>query len=119
MLNPDKEIGIMQPSEGGKTAYSKDSVNTPFFEQVNTAAGSLAASASEKQDDGTAAETHQVQPAVVLQTAWSAIASQEALMMREGFAACAPQAESAIKQHRSKEAIRKRGMGVVGSRKAA
>lgn len=50
------------------------------MEHLNTAAGNLAASASEKQDEGTAAETHQVQPAVALQVAWLAIASQAPLL---------------------------------------
>jgi len=110
-----------QKSEGGKQKkknYSKLSVSTPLFEQVNTAAGSFAASASEKQDEGTAADTHQVQPAVALQMAWSAMASQEAPLdiVSAHVLACAVRAESAIKHHRSKETNTERVMGVVESR---
>lgn len=98
-------------------SYSKARVSTPVFEQVNTAAGSLAASASEKQDEGTAADTHQVQPAVALQMACSAIASQAPLGALSARAAPAARAESAIKQNRSKEKITERAMGVIGTRK--
>lgn len=97
---------------------SRLSVSTLFFEQVNTAAGSLAASASEKQEEGTAAETHQVQPAVALQMAWSAIASQAPLVAvstetaTNGATGAAPaaRAEPAIKQHRSNTEITARAM---------
>ena len=79
---------------------------------MNTAAGSLAASASEKQDEGTAADTHQVQPAVALHLARSAIASQAALFRAaSAHAARAPRAESATKHHRSKQGIDERAMG--------
>ena len=56
-----------------------------------------------------------MQPAVFLQMAWSAIASQAPLRKLSGLAAQAARAESAIDKHRSKEDIEKRAMVVIES----
>lgn len=105
-----------QKKEKLQSTYSRASaISAPVFEHVNTAAGSFAASASEKQDEGTAADTHQVQPAVALHTAWSAIASQAPLLLSgllsKARAATPAGAQSAIKQHKSKEKMTERAMG--------